>query len=226
MDPGTAAVVSAGIGALGSIFGGRRSSASKMSKKTAKWLYNLANEMLAETQAAKKAGVFDPDKIMREMRNLAYDQMQGATNRAAGALRIAGYRPGDTPMDNTLSGIAASYAKEIGNKASAIRQNSLMNLLQAYNSSGATIQGNVANIYQNLAKMEQERSDKMWGGVANLLNSALSYDALLKQSKAAKQAPQQPVSAPTPIFPPGYDRLLPYYQPRDTRPFELKGRLA
>lgn len=160
-------------------------SAAGASKSQAKWLRQLADQMKKYVDEAQKSGVYNPDLMMKNARDTYMEQYQQAANNAASAFKIAGYRPGDTPVVMSLRDLANKYAATLANQSMAIKQNALLGLLQAYNMTGATGVGNAANIYANVGNTYQQSANQAFGGLTNLL-AELAKEQAKKTSSATK----------------------------------------
>jgi len=179
-DPATALIASAVIGGGTSLLAAdKASSAAKSSSKKAgkvadkqTQLYDFLKQLVDNSSAN---GVFDSNKQMQEARAESDKSMTRDMNNAAGAFRIAGYTPGDTPITEGLTSIAGNYMQDLANKAYSAKQNALLQQLSAYNMVGSSSLGTAANIYQNQANTSQNQANQAYSGVSSLLGNLGSY---------------------------------------------------
>jgi hypothetical protein len=146
-------------------------SANKKSGDVAKRQTDLYDNLKALVDAASANGTFDSNAQMNEARAESDKSMTRDTNNAAGAYRIMGYNPGDTPAQEGLTAIQGRYMTDLASKAYSAKQNALLQQLSAYNMVGSSSLGTASNIYQNQSNTAQQQSNQGYGAVSTLLGN-------------------------------------------------------
>ncbi len=141
---------------LGAIFGGlglisslmqnesARKSASKANSKAGKLddrLVKLFDVLFSNAETADKAGQFDPEKRIASLeRDTSRYEGQDMGN-LAGALRVSGYKPGDSEIGTRLDAVKGKYRSFLDTMRDQIRQNSFTEKQNAYASANPNILG-------------------------------------------------------------------------------------
>lgn len=116
-------------------------------------LYEL---LLGKLDDAEGAGVFNPETAIAQLDKDMAEYEGRDTGNQAGALRIAGYRPGDSEVVNRSDAIKLKYRGERDRQASAIRRDLPLARIQAYSAlkspSLAGIGANISNA--GMARMQ------------------------------------------------------------------------
>lgn len=103
--------------------------------------------LLGKLGEADSSGAFDPERAIAQLdKDRAEFQGRDQSN-LAGALRISGYRPGDSAIGDRMDAVGLKYQAERDRQATQIRRDLPMAKLQAYSSLRAP---NLAGIGQNI----------------------------------------------------------------------------
>lgn len=200
---GAAVAVPAALGAIGLIQNEKARSDARNAQNSALSAQErqlaLEQQKYDDLQAVNKklwgmvesfdqAGGFDPEYYVRKAQDdSAYYEGKDLGN-LAGALRVLGYKPGDSAISNQLQGVKLNYRRNLDQMAAGIRQNSIFNKLNAYNSTlGSTPNlGGVSNALQNIAQTNLGLSQmyrNQIGNPAGLLTSILPFINQLNAQK-------------------------------------------
>jgi len=150
-------------------------SASQKAGKVADKQTQLYDFLKGLVDTASTNGTFDSNAQMNEARSESDKSMTRDVNNAAGAYRIMGYNPGDSPAQEGLTAIQGRYMTDLANKAYSAKQNALLQQLSAYNMVGSSSLGTAANVYQNQANTSQNQANQAYSGVSSLLGNLGSY---------------------------------------------------
>lgn len=109
-------------------------------------------------QGMEGSGAFDPTARVEQARKDQGDFEQRDLNNAAGAYRIAGYKPGDSPMQGGLDSVRVNYKSNFDRIVGDIRRGAIFDRLGAYQglnqasgslNTGIGAAGNQADYYRS-----------------------------------------------------------------------------
>lgn len=85
-------------------------------------------------EAADKGGAFDPERQIAQLEKdtARYEALD--MGNTAGALRVSGYRQGDSEIGNRLDAVKLKYRNDLDTMREGIRRQSFFDRLNAYNS--------------------------------------------------------------------------------------------
>lgn len=197
VDPATASLVAGGLGLAGSLFGADKASdaASKAAGSQKALLQRqtaLFDAIFNAVQQADRSGFFNPDVRIAEAKGDLTRQTDTAMANTAGALKVAGYKPGDTAIEERIGTIARNSALQFSKVAQGIRDSSLMNKLSAYGMANPGTLNPGISAYGQQAQMAQGRADAITGQVPGLVGSMMPY--LFPQRAGVQATPSVPSS--------------------------------
>lgn len=99
----------------------------------------LYDKLLAEVQKADSEGQFDPERRIRAMEKDTANYESKDMGNLAGALRVAGYRGGDSEIGTRLDAVKLKYQKMRESMSDQIRTQTFNEKLAAYNSVNANL---------------------------------------------------------------------------------------
>ena len=114
---------------------------------------DLFDRLFSMVQDADAGGAFDPTKTLQQMDKDTAQYEARDSGNLAGALRTAGYRPGDSEIGNRLDSVKLKYREERERMGEEIRTGALRNKLAAY----AGI--NPSGLNQGIAVMGQREAN-------------------------------------------------------------------
>lgn len=125
--------VSAAVGVIGSVIGAKENKKARAKQDALAQRYiQLFDTLFGKTAEAERRGFFDPaSRLALLNRETAFYEGRDLGN-LAGALRIAGYRPGDSEIGTRLDAVKAKYRLAREKMADEIRRQSFADLLSAY----------------------------------------------------------------------------------------------
>lgn len=135
MDP-----VSAGLGAVSLISGKEANrkaqktadSARKSSQRLEDRVVKLWDTLFSRADQAAKDGVFDPEKRIAALEKNTAEYESRDLGNLAGALTVAGARPGDSEIGTRLDSVKVKYRKFLDNMRDEIRTSSWWDQQNAY----------------------------------------------------------------------------------------------
>lgn len=185
MDPVS---VGLGVASLASGMSGNKgaqkaaASAAKSQKDLAKRQAMLFDTIFNTVKGADQQGFFNPDKRLEQLTadSAKYSGLdQGNT---AGAMRVAGYKPGDSEIGLNLGAIKNKYALDWQRQANDIRNQSMQNKLNAYGAAGGVNLGGAMQVYGQ----QQQNAMSQMQNPGGLLASLAPF--MQKQPGQQKQA--------------------------------------
>lgn len=132
--------ISAGLGAVSLISGKNankkaQSTADKARKSGQRLedrVVNLWDTLFKRAQDAEKAGTFDPEKRIAALEKNTAEYESRDLGNLAGALTVAGARPGDSEVGTRLDAVKVKYRKFLDNMRDEIRTSSFWDQQNAY----------------------------------------------------------------------------------------------
>jgi hypothetical protein len=172
MDP-----ISAGLGvaSLASGISGNKGakkaadSAGNSQKQLAKRQVDLFDTIMAAVKGADSQGFFNPDKQLAQLEADTSRYESRDMGNTAGALRVAGYRPGDSEIGLNLGAIKSKYKLDFQRQSNDIRNNSLFNKLNAYGAANGVNLGQSMQVYgqqQQYANSQRQNPAGMFASLA------------------------------------------------------------
>lgn len=136
----------------------------------------------------ESSGAFDPTERVNQAKKDQGDFEKTDLNNTAGAYRIAGYQPGDTPMQSGLDSVRVNYKTNFDRIVGDIRRGAITDRLNAYQglnsasgslNSGIGAAGDQANYYRSQNQ-----------GFGGLLGNLMPFLGGQKQPKTPNPAVQ------------------------------------
>lgn len=204
MAAGALPWVGAGLGALGLIQNERARGDARDSQNAAlsaqERALALEQEKYSDLQAIHqklwgmvetfdRSGGFDPEHYVRKAQEDTARYESEDMGNLGGALRVLGYRPNSSEIGVRLDATKHKYRQDLNVMATGLRQNSIFNKLNAYNSTLGSVpnQGGVTAALNNIAQTNLGLSQMYRGQIGNPANFLMSVLPFFK----ALQQPQQ-----------------------------------
>ena len=132
--------ISAGLGAISLIQGKsaqksadrQARSAEKSAKSLEARATKLFDVLFSTAENADKAGVYDPEKRIAALEADTGRYESRDTGNLAGAMRVAGYRPGDSEIGTRLDSVKIKYRRFLDDMREKIRVGSVREKQAAY----------------------------------------------------------------------------------------------
>lgn len=127
----------------------------------------LFDEILGMVKGADASGQFDPSA---QLLKLDQDIQKGQTSdmeALSGAMRVAGYKPGDSEIGAQLRGVQKNYADRRLTMGQAIRDSAFDRKLNAYRGVDTQSLNPGIQTYGQQAANASARADQLYGGMMN-----------------------------------------------------------
>ncbi len=192
----------AGLGLVNSLIQGNnaRRDANRAAAKTESLtdrklrLFELLQSIV---ENADKAGQFDPQTQINQLEKDTAKYEGLDLGNLAGALRVAGYRPGDSEIGTRLDAVKQKYRSELDTAREQIRRQSFIDKLNAYSAiNPSLLDSSIQNSSnrESLARQQQANFNPI-----NFLGSMMPYlepRSSTTTTKSAAQAPDSKWSLP------------------------------
>lgn len=171
--------ISAGLSAV-SLISGKNSNkkaesdaskARKSSQRLEDRVVDLWDTLFKRAQDAEKSGTFDPEKRIAALEKNTAEYESRDLGNLAGALTVAGARPGDSEVGTRLDAVKVKYRKFLDNMRDEIRTSSFWDQQNAYMSANPSY---LSGAMQGSANREQTALSQVQnpaGFLQNLLPS-------------------------------------------------------
>lgn len=131
----------------------------------------LFDQMLGMVNAADASGQFDPTRRLDQLRTDTAEYEGRDLGNLAGAMKVAGYRPGDTEIGGRLDAVKLKYRQDYNRMANDIRDSTFASKIAAYSAINPS--------QLNSAISQANRSQEMAMAQANANNPANFLGALM-----------------------------------------------
>ena len=145
-------------------------------------LQDIHNKLWGMVQNFDQAGGFDPEYYVRQaQKDTGFYEGQDLGN-LSGALRVLGYRPGSSEIGTRLDATKLKYRRDLNDLATNLRQNSIFNKLNAYNSTLGSIPQTtgLSTALNSLASTDLGLSQMYRSQIGNPANLLLSIMPFIK----------------------------------------------
>jgi len=157
--------VTAGLGAVSMIQGKKANNAARreageanrMSRAMEQRVTKLWDTLFQRAEQAEKSGEFDPERRIAAVEKDTARYEGRDMGNLAGALRTAGYKPGDSEIGTRLDAVKTKYRSFLDNLRNDIRDKSWWDQQNAYASANPGMLGGAMGSAQNREAMARSR---------------------------------------------------------------------
>jgi hypothetical protein len=169
--------ISAGLGAVSLISGKNANKkaqsdagkAKKSSQQLEQRVIKLWDTLFSRAENAEKSGLFDPEKRIAALEKNTAEYESRDLGNLAGALTVAGARPGDSEVGTRLDAVKVKYRKFLDNMRDEIRTSSFWDQQNAYMSANPSYLSGPMAASQNREQNALSQVQNPSGFLANLL---------------------------------------------------------
>jgi len=144
-------------------------SASKSAKKLADKKVSLFDLIQSMVQQADAGGQFNPEQYISQLENDTAKYEARDAGNLAGALRVAGYKPGDSEIGRRLDAVKMNYRQQLDQQRTALRRGLFSDRMNAYQAINPDNLNSGIALAQNNAAMAQSQMQNPAGLFASIM---------------------------------------------------------